>query len=58
MGRMSCVDTPARNYHYSLRNNPEERSSHLLRGFSLKVRKTFLKAEMYCVALLVKYHQL
>ena len=27
------------NYHYSLRNNPEERSSHLLRGGSLKSRK-------------------
>jgi len=25
-----------RNYHYSLRNNPEERSSHLLGGGSLK----------------------
>jgi hypothetical protein len=24
------------NYHYSLRNNPEERSSHLLRDGSLK----------------------
>jgi len=24
-----------RNYHYSLHNNPEERSSHLLRGGSL-----------------------
>ena len=24
--------TSVRNYHYSLRNNPEERSSHLLRG--------------------------
>jgi len=26
------------NYHYSLRNNPEERSSHLLRDGSLKSR--------------------
>ena len=25
-----------RNYHYSLRDNPEERSSHILRGGSLK----------------------
>jgi hypothetical protein len=28
-----------RNYHYSLRNNAEERGSHLLRGGSLKSRK-------------------
>ena len=28
-----------RNYHYSLRNNAEERDSHLLRGGSLKSRK-------------------
>jgi len=27
-----------RNYHYSLRDSPEERSSHLLRGGSLKSR--------------------
>jgi hypothetical protein len=26
-----------RNYHYSLRNNPEERSAHLLHGGSLKL---------------------
>jgi len=29
-----------RNYHYSLRNGPEERSSHLLRGGRLKSRKS------------------
>jgi hypothetical protein len=28
-----------RNYHYSLPNSPKERSSHLLRGGSLKSRK-------------------
>ena len=28
-----------RNYHYSLNNNREERSSHLLRGGSLKSRR-------------------
>jgi hypothetical protein len=27
------------NYHYSLRNNPEERSYHLLRDGSLKSHK-------------------
>jgi len=34
----SYPETSVRNYHYSLRNNPEERSSHLLRGGSLKLR--------------------
>ena len=30
-------ETSVRNYHYTLRNNPEEGSSHLLRGGSLKL---------------------
>ena len=29
-------ETSARNHHYSLRNSPEERSYHLLRGGSMK----------------------
>jgi len=33
-----CSETSVRNYHYSLRNNPEERSSYLLRGGSLNSR--------------------
>jgi hypothetical protein len=36
MGLTGCPETPVRNYHYSLRNNPEERSSYLLRGGNLK----------------------
>jgi len=32
----SSPEKSVRNYHYTLRNNPEERSSHLLRGGSLK----------------------
>jgi hypothetical protein len=36
MGPIGCPETSVRNYNYSLRNNPEERSSHLLRGESLK----------------------
>jgi hypothetical protein len=32
---ISCPETSVRNYHYWLRNNPEEHSSHLLRGESL-----------------------
>ena len=35
MGPIRCPETSVRNYHYSLRNNPEERSSHLLRRGSL-----------------------
>ena len=36
-------ETSVRNYHYSVSNNPEERSSHLLRGGGLKSLK------YYCV---------
>ena len=39
MGPMDCPETSVRNYHYSLRNNPEDRSSHLLRGGNLKSPK-------------------
>jgi len=31
-----CSETSVRNYYYSLRNSPEERSSRLLRGSTLK----------------------
>jgi len=36
MGPIGCSDTSVMNYHHSLRNNPDGRSSHLLRGGSLK----------------------
>ena len=36
MGQIGCPEMSVRNYHYSLRNNPEDRSSQLLRGGSLK----------------------
>jgi len=36
MGPIACPETSVRNYHYSLRNNPEEHGFHLLRGGSLK----------------------
>jgi hypothetical protein len=32
MGPTRCPETSARNYHYTVRGSPEERSSHLLRG--------------------------
>ena len=35
MGPIGCPETSTRNYHYSLRNDPEEHISHLLRGGSL-----------------------
>jgi hypothetical protein len=36
MGPPGCPDASVRNYHHSLRNNSEERSSDLFRGGSLK----------------------
>jgi len=36
MGPIGCTGTSIRIYDYSLRNDPEELSSHLLRGGSLK----------------------
>jgi len=38
MGPIGCPETSGINYHYSLRNNPEERSSQPRRGGSLKSR--------------------
>ena len=43
MGQVFCPETSVNNYHYSLHNNPEERSSHLLRGASLKSRILYEK---------------
>jgi len=36
MELIGCPETSVRNYHYSVRNNPEERSFYLRRGGSLK----------------------
>jgi hypothetical protein len=47
---MGCPEKSVRNYHYLLRNNPEERSVHPLPGGSLTSRiyicivRTFIKA--------------
>jgi len=38
MGPIDCSETSVINYHYWLCNNPEELSSRLLRGGSLKTR--------------------
>jgi hypothetical protein len=40
MGPIGSPKTFVTNYQYSRLNNPEERGSHLLRGGSLKSRKT------------------
>jgi len=39
MGQTGCPETSVSNYHRSQRNNPEDGSSHRLRGGSLKSRK-------------------
>jgi len=44
MGSTHCPETSVRNYHYSLRNNQDERNSHLPRGGS---RNSFV---FYCYA--------
>jgi len=38
VGTLGCLDTSVRNYRYLLRNYPEGRGFHLLRGGSLKSR--------------------
>jgi len=53
MGQTGCPETSVRNYHYSLHNNPEERSSELLCGGSLKSRAkcllpTYLIQTKFC----------
>jgi len=37
MGQTGYPETSIMIYHYSLRNNPQERSYHLVRGGSLNV---------------------
>jgi len=44
MGPIASPEAPVRNYHCTLHNDSEERSSHLLRSGSLKSRrKGYLK---------------
>jgi len=38
MGTTGCPELSVRNYHYSLRNNPKELSSRLIRGENRKSR--------------------
>jgi hypothetical protein len=39
MGPTGCPETSVMNYHFSLRNDPEECGCHLVCGGSLKWRK-------------------
>ena len=50
MGPIGGPETSARNYHYSLRHSPEERSSHLLRYGSLKSR---IHHNIYCYVIVL-----
>ena len=52
---IGCPETSVINYHYSLRNNPEERISYLLRGWSLKSRNAQNDVQWsWCTVLLKK----
>jgi len=41
MGQIGCPETLGRNYHYSLRNNQEERISHCIHSYY--VQNLFLR---------------
>jgi hypothetical protein len=43
MEPIGCPETWVSNFHFSLRNNPEECSSHILHGESLKSRRVFVR---------------
>ena len=47
-GTTDWPETSARNYHYSLRNNPEKRRYHLICGGSMKSRKS-----VFCVCVCI-----
>jgi hypothetical protein len=49
IGPIGCPETSVSNYHYSLYNSPEERSSHLLRDGGLKSGMTFIVSLLYNV---------
>jgi len=49
-GTERCPETSVINYHYTLRNVPEEQSSHLLRDGSLKSRTANWFQEIMCIS--------
>jgi hypothetical protein len=44
VGTIGCPETSVRNCHYSLRNGPKDRSSHLLHGGGLKTRLNLVQS--------------
>jgi hypothetical protein len=44
---MGSSEMSVKNYHHSLRNSPEEHSSHLLCGGSLKFNRTFQQTSTF-----------
>ena len=52
MGRIGCPETSVKNYHYSLRNNPEQRRSQTLRDARLESRKIIYARK------LIRIHQI
>ena len=46
MGLIGCAETSVSNCYYTLRNNPEDRSSHPLNGGSLKSRRYKMKLQL------------
>jgi len=46
---IGCPETSVRNYLYSLRYNPEERISYLLRGGILEIAQNLLSLLATCV---------
>ena len=57
MEPMACSETSVINYLYSLRNIPEERNSHLLRGGSLKSHNITLSLDATSCSSRVTYQR-
>ena len=49
MKPIGCPETSVTKFHRTLRHSPEEYSSHVVRGGSLKSRMACLVNEMHCV---------
>jgi len=53
MGPICCLETSVRKYHYSLRNNPKQSISQVLRGVNLKISQ--LHKNVYSTEWLVSH---
>jgi hypothetical protein len=58
MGPTGCAETSARNYKYSLRNSPEERSSHLLRAERFKLSTIDYDRHALMLSIINTYYRL